>query len=107
VGCLWLVACSPETPQEAAPSKPPSAAQITTGEVMEKWSRSCVLCHVAGEGGAPRLGHSEEWEARLAQGEDMMLEHVVEGYNNMPPLGYCMDCEADDFRALTRYMAGL
>lgn len=74
--------------------------------VMRKWSHSCALCHVDGNGGAPRIGHPEEWQARLAQGRDVLLEHTLNGFNNMPPLGYCMACEADDFRALIDFMAG-
>ena len=35
----------------------------------------------------------------------MLLDHTVNGFNNMPPLGYCMDCECDDLRAYIRFMA--
>ena len=34
----------------------------------------------------------------------MLLAHTVEGYNDMPPLGYCMACEREDLRALIRLM---
>jgi cytochrome c5 len=34
-----------------------------------------------------------------------MVRNAIEGFNNMPPLGYCMDCEESDFLELTRYMA--
>lgn len=74
--------------------------------IMRKWSRSCALCHVDGTGGAPRVGRTDEWQPRLAQGRDVLFEHTVEGFNNMPPLGYCMSCEAEDFRALIDFMAG-
>ena len=73
---------------------------------MAQWARSCALCHVRGEGGAPVLGDREAWAPRLAQGEDTLLQHTIEGLNNMPPLGYCMDCKAEDFRALIRFMGG-
>ena len=73
---------------------------------MAKWTRSCALCHIRGEGGAPLVGDREAWAPRLAQGEDLLLEHTVEGLNNMPPLGYCMDCEADDYLQLIRFMGG-
>lgn len=105
VGCLCLAACSKE-PTSVAPPAPAAVRPVVTQAEMDKWRRSCVLCHMRGEGGAPRLGRQEDWTARVAQGEDVMIRHAVEGYNNMPPLGYCMDCEEDDFRALTRYMAG-
>jgi cytochrome c5 len=73
---------------------------------MGQWTRTCALCHIRGEGGAPVLGDREAWSPRLAQGEEVLLEHTVEGLNNMPPLGYCMDCEEEDFRQIIRFMAG-
>ena len=64
-----------------------------TPEVMGLWSRSCVLCHANGAAGAPRVGDRAAWGPRLEQGEDTLLAHTVEGYNEMPPLGYCMACD--------------
>jgi cytochrome c5 len=72
----------------------------------QRWARTCALCHVGGQGGAPVVGDQAAWSARLAQGEDVVLEHTIQGFENMPPLGYCMDCERDDLRAYIRFMAG-
>jgi len=74
--------------------------------VANKWARSCALCHVDGNGGAPRIGHAQEWAPRIAQGEDALLTHTIEGKANMPPLGYCMSCEREDFVALIDFMTG-
>lgn len=106
IAALTAASCTdaPETKSPPVSSLPIS--QAATDAAMAKWSRSCVLCHVAGEGSAPRVGHPDEWAERLEQGEDVLLAHTVEGYNNMPPLGYCMACEEDDFRAMIRFMAG-
>lgn len=52
------------------------------------------------------LGDQQAWAERRAQGEGALLEHTIAGLNNMPPLGYCMDCEEDDFLALIRFMGG-
>ncbi len=73
---------------------------------MAQWSRNCALCHIRGEGGAPVLGDRPAWQPRLEKGEAALLESTVAGLNNMPPLGYCMDCEEDDFLALIRFMGG-
>ncbi len=81
-----------------------SAAQHPDARTMQLWSRSCALCHVDGNAGAPRLGHAEEWQPRLAQGREMLLKHTVEGLNSMPPLGYCMACEREDFVAMIDFM---
>lgn len=74
--------------------------------VMAKWSRSCALCHVDGVANAPLVGDTAEWQRRLAKGEEAVMRSVLEGLNSMPPLGYCMACERDDFRAMIAFMAG-
>ena len=84
----------------------PSPSPALTPERMAQWSRNCALCHIRGEGGAPVLGDHAAWAARLERGEDALLESTIAGLNNMPPLGYCMDCEAEDFLALIRFMGG-
>jgi len=78
---------------------------LADAAVMGKWARSCALCHINGEAGAPVVGDTAEWQRRLAQGEALVLRHVIEGYNSMPPLGYCMACEESDFRAMIGFMA--
>ena len=94
---------------ESSTSETATATDASAGlsaERMAQWTRNCALCHVRGEGGAPVLGDREAWAGRWQQGEAALLEHTVEGLNNMPPLGYCMDCEQDDFLALIRFMGG-
>jgi cytochrome c5 len=78
-----------------------------TPEVMEKWNRSCALCHVGGEGGAPGMADSVAWQGRIAGGNARLLKNTLEGLNRMPPLGYCMDCDEQDFAAMIEMMAGL
>ena len=98
-------ATAPAAPGVSAPASAKPAARPDEA-LMAQWARSCALCHVNGEGGAPRLGDAEAWAPRLAQGEDVLLQHTIEGLNNMPPLGYCMDCEEEDFRRIIRFMGG-
>lgn len=81
------------------------SSDVADAAVMGKWSRSCALCHITGEAGAPVVGDQNEWQRRLAQGEQAILDNVLNGYNAMPPLGYCMSCEVSDFRAMIAYMA--
>ena len=109
IATLVVGGCGDETTEPAAAASLHDAT-ATPGveldaETLAKWSRSCALCHVNGEGGAPRVGDHEAWSARVARGESQLLEHTVEGYRNMPPLGYCMDCERADLLALIRFMA--
>jgi cytochrome c5 len=108
---VLLSACSSvarQNPGSGEQFRPPTLRTATMDEdVMAKWSRSCALCHITGEAGAPVVGDTAEWQRRLQQGEEAIINNVVEGFNSMPPLGYCMACEVSDFRAMVAYMAGL
>lgn len=94
------------TAQETAEYNSVFAGAKWTSAVQVKWGRSCALCHVAGQAGAPRVGHVSDWAPRLKQGKAVLLKHTLEGYNKMPPLGYCMDCEMSDFAAMIDMMTG-
>ena len=85
----------------------PSMSDSAGSEAMAKWARSCALCHITGEANAPVVGDTEEWQQRLQKGEAALLNNVVNGINSMPPLGYCMSCEAADFRVMIDFMAGV
>ena len=111
LGAVLLSACSSvasQNPESGEQFRPPTLRTAAADEeVMGKWARSCALCHITGEAGAPVVGDTAEWQRRLQQGEEVIINHVVEGFNSMPPLGYCMACEVSDFRAMVAYMAGL
>lgn len=81
-----------------------AASGSPTKDQMRMWAVSCSLCHVAGVAGAPRVANQEDWSSRNEQGIDVLLQHTLTGFRNMPPLGYCMACEEDDFIALIEFM---
>lgn len=35
---------------------------------------------------------------------DQLLDSVIDGFGGMPPMGLCMDCDADQFEALIDFM---
>ena len=101
---LLVGACS--EPKTVPPAE--TWPQVTfTDDTREKWARSCALCHVAGEGGAPRMGDTTAWSPRIEKGHQALMQSTVEGLNRMPPLGYCMDCSGEDFTAMINMMAGV
>jgi cytochrome c5 len=102
-----LSAAEPNLPGNGLGVTSPSMSDSAGSEAMAKWARSCALCHITGEANAPVVGDTEEWQQRLQKGEAALLNNVVNGINSMPPLGYCMSCEAADFRVMIDFMAGV
>ena len=72
---------------------------------MDKYGRSCAMCHVSGAAGAPKTGDVKAWKPRIAKGMDALMESVKKGLNAMPPTGLCSDCSDEDYRELISYMA--
>ena len=111
--CLFgLLACE----QEGTFDKPSSLSKVDEGvhpskvaldpAVLAKWQTSCALCHIDGNGGAPRIQEPDDWNTRSNKSKDQLLQSTIEGLNNMPPLGYCMACEETDFVAMIDFMIG-
>ncbi len=73
--------------------------------INAKYDKSCKLCHDAGLMGAPKTGDIEAWAPRLEKGNEVLLKHVKEGFNAMPPKGACMDCSDEEFQKLIDKMA--
>ncbi|MGH8505838.1 MAG: c-type cytochrome [Stenotrophobium sp.] len=103
-GSLTLAACGHgnSTQPQAVLAKAGPATPAT----LKLYSTTCQTCHSRPASGAPQLGDSVAWAPRLAQGKDALLDHVVNGYKSMPPMGMCMQCNEDDFTALVEYMSG-
>lgn len=81
-------------------------AQVTEGfDPARTYAQSCAACHNSGAAGAPRFGNSADWSARLEKGMDTLVEHTINGFNNiMPPKGMCFTCSDDDLRAVVQYI---
>lgn len=98
-----LIACDAGGPgQQSAANLPP-----LEGRLNELWTASCRGCHTSRMSGAPRPGDAAAWAPIIAQGMDTMLEHTINGYQKMPPLGLCSACTEEDFVALISWMSGI
>jgi cytochrome c5 len=107
VSCLSLLACG----QQAAPTKADTAIAAANllpanTDLADIYQRSCQSCHVLADTGAPLTGDVAAWQPRIEQGMDTLLQHVIEGYGGMPPLGMCFECNEQQFTALIEFMAG-
>ena len=107
-GALTLVmlsGCGPSPPPAAAP--PANAAAAPSDPTLARlYAQTCKACHTNPATGAPQAGDRNAWQPRLAQGMDRVLDHVINGYKGMPPLGSCQDCSEAEFKALIAFMSG-
>lgn len=73
-------------------------------DVVSTYQATCNICHSGAIPTAPRKGDVAAWAPRLEKGMDVLVASVTTGLNAMPPKGMCMDCSADDFKALIEHM---
>ncbi|MQB14572.1 cytochrome c5 family protein [Pseudomonas lactis] len=69
------------------------------------FNRSCTMCHSGQLPMAPKKGDKVAWKQRLEQGNDVLVKHVTEGFNAMPARGLCMNCTAEDYKAVIDWMS--
>ncbi|MFL3023371.1 MAG: c-type cytochrome [Methylophilaceae bacterium] len=66
---------------------------------------NCILCHGAGVMGAPKIGDAAQWEARIAQGKDKLIDHAIKGINMMPAKGGNAALSDEEVAAAVIWMA--
>lgn len=73
----------------------------------QTYQRYCFSCHASGVSGAPPSGNAAAWAPRLAQGEQVLLQHTIEGMPSagMPPRGMCLQCTDQELLDAIHYMA--
>jgi cytochrome c5 len=98
------------TPQvqlnEVKPQATAGAPDLITGEKVYK--STCSICHKSGLRGAPRIGSAADWEARLAQGNEILYDRAINGYRgkkgSMPSRGSNTKLSVDEVKAAVDYM---
>lgn len=79
------------------------APTLSRGRYIYK--KVCVICHQDGEMGAPRIGNRPGWLSRLARhGLDTFYARTINGFNNMPAFGGCVNCSDNDIKAAVNYL---
>jgi len=106
-------AAAPTAPEAAAPAPAASettAAATATDSALGKsvYGKTCALCHGAGIAGAPKPGDKDDWGPRIAQGNDTLYKHAIEGFTGakgmMPPRGGGANLSDDEVKAAVDYM---
>jgi len=99
-------AINAEEPQVMAAEPAEPVATVLSGPQV--YNEACNVCHGAGIGGAPKIDDPSLWTARIAQGNDTLYQHALEGYTGeygyMPPKGARMDLSDDEVRGAVDYM---
>jgi len=97
---------APAAPTPAAPAVQAVAAGAVDGGKI--YNNTCALCHAAGVAGAPAPGNKEDWAPRIAQGNDMLYKHAMEGFTGakgmMPPRGGNPKLTDEEIKAAVDYM---
>lgn len=121
VGAAALAACgkteTPVAPAATAPSASPVAAAPAApaapeNEVGKKvFGQVCSMCHASGAAGSPKPGDKADWGPRIAQGNDVLYKHALEGFTGakgmMPARGGNATLKDDEVKAAVDYMVAL
>jgi cytochrome c5 len=102
-----------EVPAPAAAPAPviaPAPAPVAENTVGKSvFGKVCAMCHAVGAGGAPKPGDKADWGPRIAQGNDILYKHALEGFNGakgqMPARGANAALTDDEVKAGVNYMA--
>ncbi|PCH54292.1 MAG: cytochrome c5 family protein, partial [Burkholderiaceae bacterium] len=96
----------------AAPAAPAAIAATTSEPENALGKRTygsvCSMCHAAGVAGAPKPGDKADWGPRIAQGNDTLYKHALEGFTgskgSMPARGGSTTLPDDAVKAAVDYM---
>ncbi len=100
-----------EEQQAAAPTvetvaEPEPVAVVQSGPQV--YNAACNVCHGNGVGGAPITGDVDAWTARIAQGDEILYRHAIEGFVGdagvMPAKGGNVSLSDEEVIAAVDYM---
>jgi cytochrome c5 len=90
----------------APPAAPAATASADVGKKL--YESACVACHGAGIAGAPKFGDKAAWADRIKQGQNVLYEHAIKGFQGkngmMPPKGGSAASD-EEVKAAVDYMA--
>ncbi|HEY2906037.1 MAG TPA: c-type cytochrome [Vicinamibacterales bacterium] len=101
-------AAAPSTPAPAAASAAPTNAHAAQADGKKIYESTCIACHGAGIAGAPKFGDKGAWSARIAEGNNTLYMHAIQGFQGksgvMPPKGGNTTLSDADVKAAVDYM---
>jgi glucose/arabinose dehydrogenase/cytochrome c5 len=67
---------------------------------------ACASCHSVEAAGIPQLADRDAWADRITRGRDVLVDHAINGFGDMPPRGFCDNCSDEEIRAAVDFMLG-
>lgn len=80
-----------------------SATESRSRSPAQLYAAACQACHASGVAGAPKVGDSADWQSRLTQGLNAIVESAIAGKGAMPPNGGST-YSVEEIRAVVEYM---
>ncbi|MFT5112619.1 MAG: cytochrome c5 [Parasphingorhabdus sp.] len=84
-----------------------SFSSVLFADGESNYKTACFACHDTGVAGSPKLGDMENWAPRIAQGNEMLYQHALAGFQGasgfMPPRGGS-GLSDDEIKAVVDYM---
>ena len=101
-----------DTTDEVVAAVSTTTAAVDTKEGETLFKNNCYACHGAGIAGSPKLGDKAVWDARVAQGNAVLIEHAIKGFRGkegyyMPPKGGAMHLSDDQIAQVVEYMVSM
>lgn len=84
-----------------------SLASERMGDGIKVYQAACASCHDYGVDGAPVTDRPADWKNRSKLWESVLLEHVNNGYLDMPAKGGRADMTEYDVDAAAEYMLNI
>ncbi len=95
-----------EAPTVETVAEPEPVATVQSGPQV--YNTACNFCHGTGAAGSPIVGDTDAWTARIAQGNDVLYQHAIEGFAGeagvMPAKGGQMGLSDEEVIAAVDYM---
>ncbi len=109
---VLLAACGKQEAAAPAPAAAPAAAPVAENTVGKSvFGKTCSLCHAVGAAGAPKAGDKADWGPRIAQGNEVLYKHALEGFTGakgaMPARGANASLSDAEVKAAVDYMVSL
>lgn len=110
--CGEKEAAAPAAAPAVVEAPAPAAAPVAENALGKSiYNKTCALCHAAGVAGAPKPGNKEDWAPRIAQGDETLYKHAIEGFTGalgmMPARGGGSSLSDEDVKAAVDHMVAL